>query len=126
MLRFPFIEMSPARPAVVHRPRYPGGVGKPDHGNRSRVRCAFDPKLSPTCHLRSQDSASEDPMLKPLAFFAVIAAFSLGCTRTDDAKPSAGGAASGAPAAQAEKSNITVKGSDTMVILGQRWAEAYM
>ena len=26
----------------------------------------------------------------------------------------------------AEKTNMTLKGSDTMVILGQRWAEAYM
>jgi len=65
-------------------------------------------------------------MLKPLAFFAAVAALSLGCTRNDDAKPSAGGSASGAPSVPAEKSNITVKGSDTMVILGQRWAEAYM
>ena len=26
----------------------------------------------------------------------------------------------------AQQRNVTVKGSDTMVILGQRWAEAYM
>ena len=43
------------------------------------------------------------------------------------AKPRPTPAASGsAPAVAAEKSNITLKGSDTMVILGQRWAEAYM
>ena len=29
-------------------------------------------------------------------------------------------------AAAAEKKTITVKGSDTMIILGQRWAEHYM
>jgi phosphate transport system substrate-binding protein len=58
--------------------------------------------------------------LRPLAFFAVVAVLALGCARTDDAKPSGGST----PAA--EKSNLTVKGSDTMVILGQRWAEAYM
>jgi phosphate transport system substrate-binding protein len=63
-------------------------------------------------------------MPKSLAFLAVIAAFAVGCTRSEEAKPSAAGSASaGAPA---DKSNITVKGSDTMVILGQRWAEAYM
>jgi phosphate transport system substrate-binding protein len=59
--------------------------------------------------------------LRPLAFFAVVAVFALGCARTDDAKPSGG-----SPTPATEKSNITVKGSDTMVILGQRWAEAYM
>ncbi len=31
-----------------------------------------------------------------------------------------------APPAQAQGRSITVKGSDTMVILGQRWAETYM
>jgi phosphate transport system substrate-binding protein len=31
-----------------------------------------------------------------------------------------------APAVNAQKRNITVKGSDTMVLLGQRWAETYM
>jgi phosphate transport system substrate-binding protein len=59
--------------------------------------------------------------LRPLAFFALVAVFSVGCARTDDAKP-----AGGSPAVATDKSNITVKGSDTMVILGQRWAEAYM
>ncbi len=62
--------------------------------------------------------------LRPLAFSAVVAVIALGCTRTDEARPS-GGSAPGSSAA-AEKSNISVKGSDTMVILGQRWAEAYM
>src|SRR5262245_35095485 len=60
--------------------------------------------------------------LRLLAFFAVVAVLALGCTRTDDAKSSGGSS----PTPAAEKSNITVKGSDTMVILGQRWAEAYM
>jgi phosphate transport system substrate-binding protein len=52
-----------------------------------------------------------------------MAVLAVGCARTDEAKPSAAGSAS---AAAPEKSNITLKGSDTMVILGQRWAEAYM
>jgi phosphate transport system substrate-binding protein len=62
--------------------------------------------------------------IRPLAFFAVFAVLATGCTRTDEAKPSGGSTPS--PSAAAEKSNITVKGSDTMVILGQRWAETYM
>jgi phosphate transport system substrate-binding protein len=62
--------------------------------------------------------------LRPLAFSAVVAVLALGCTRTDEAKPSGGSAPT--PTAAADKTNITVKGSDTMVILGQRWAEAYM
>jgi phosphate transport system substrate-binding protein len=40
------------------------------------------------------------------------------CTRTDGNK--------GTPGSPGDKSTITVKGSDTMVILGQRWAETYM
>ena len=32
----------------------------------------------------------------------------------------------GSVPASAQARNITIKGSDTMVILGQRWAEAYM
>jgi phosphate transport system substrate-binding protein len=60
--------------------------------------------------------------IRPLAFIAFAAALALGCTRTEDSNK----AAPGAPSAAPEKSNITVKGSDTMVILGQRWAEAYM
>jgi phosphate transport system substrate-binding protein len=48
---------------------------------------------------------------------------SLACTRTEPA-PTSGDAGGGAPAS--EKATLTVKGSDTMVILGQRWAETYM
>ena len=61
---------------------------------------------------------------RSLALFAVSAVLALGCTRTDENKSPAGAGSTAAPAA--DKSNITVKGSDTMVILGQRWAEAYM
>ncbi len=51
------------------------------------------------------------------------AALSLGCTRTAAPAPATGdGGASGV----GEKSELSVKGSDTMVILGQRWAETYM
>ena len=56
---------------------------------------------------------------------AVAAVLAVGCTRTDDAKP-APAASGSAPAVAADKTDITLKGSDTMVILGQRWAEAYM
>ena len=62
---------------------------------------------------------------RPLLFFAVAAALALGCTRTEESKPAPGGSAA-VPAVAPDKSNITIKGSDTMVILGQRWAEAYM
>jgi len=61
--------------------------------------------------------------IRPLALLAMVAVFAIGCAKVDDSKPQPGGSAT--PAAS-EKSNITIKGSDTMVILGQRWAEAYM
>jgi phosphate transport system substrate-binding protein len=48
-----------------------------------------------------------------------------GCTRTE-AQASATAGDGGAGAAAADKTAISVKGSDTMVILGQRWAETYM
>src|ERR1700733_9871769 len=61
------------------------------------------------------------------SFVVAVVAFSCAsCTRTDS--PSGSGAAGSASAstAAAEQKAITVKGSDTMVILGQRWAEEYM
>ncbi len=58
----------------------------------------------------------------------VLAALTLfACTRTDSSSspaPASSGSASAPPTP--EKTTLTVKGSDTMVILGQRWAEAYM
>ena len=54
-----------------------------------------------------------------------IAALVLGlvaCSRSEQSTSGPKGADGGA----ADKTNITVKGSDTMVILGQRWAENYM
>src|SRR3972149_8274891 len=36
------------------------------------------------------------------------------------------GLAAGVAAVSAQQRNVTVKGSDTLVILGQRWAEVYM
>jgi phosphate transport system substrate-binding protein len=56
---------------------------------------------------------------------ASLAAAALGCTRTEAAKATSG-AAEGGAAAPADKQSLTIKGSDTMVILGQRWAEDYM
>ena len=64
-------------------------------------------------------------MSRSIPLFALLAL--AGCTRTE--QPSQGtSASSSVNAAQAPtaKTNITVKGSDTMVILGQRWAETYM
>ncbi len=66
-------------------------------------------------------------MNRTIALFALLA---LGaCTRENPAgsaspSPSAGSASTPAPAAK--EGPITIKGSDTMVILGQRWAENYM
>ena len=58
----------------------------------------------------------------PMALAALV--FLVGaCTRTEpQAMPTADGGAGVAP----DKSSISIKGSDTMVILGQRWAETYM
>ena len=63
-------------------------------------------------------------------FIGVAILGALGCSRPDpsSASPAASGsigttsAAAPAPAS----ANVTLKGSDTMVILGQRWAEDYM
>lgn len=56
---------------------------------------------------------------------AVALAFCLtaACTRTEG---QSGGGAGTDGAAVADKTSVTLKGSDTMVILGQRWAEDYM
>jgi phosphate transport system substrate-binding protein len=55
---------------------------------------------------------------------AVVAMLAVtACTRTEPAVANASDGGAGAPA---DKTAISVKGSDTMVILGQRWAETYM
>ncbi len=63
-------------------------------------------------------------MGRVLAVFltAGLAASALGCTRTES--QASGDGSAGSPTV--EKKEVTVKGSDTMVILGQRWAEQYM
>jgi phosphate transport system substrate-binding protein len=62
-------------------------------------------------------------MNRLLAF--VLAGLSLvACTRHEPAPSESGGGAATGPGA--DKSTLAVKGSDTMVILGQRWAETYM
>jgi phosphate transport system substrate-binding protein len=48
-----------------------------------------------------------------------------GCTKTEPTG-SAPASSDSAPAPAPEKTTLTLKGSDTMVILGQRWAEDYM
>jgi phosphate transport system substrate-binding protein len=66
-------------------------------------------------------------MSRSSTIFALLALASVGCTRTEQAPAPAGSSSvSAATAPSAEKSSITIKGSDTMVILGQRWAETYM
>src|SRR5579863_4707857 len=50
-----------------------------------------------------------------------LGALPVSCTRSDSAAGTAA-SAGGTP----DKTTLTVKGSDTMVILGQRWAETYM
>jgi phosphate transport system substrate-binding protein len=62
-------------------------------------------------------------MRSMLPLVVAVAAL-LACTRTESmssAPPSADGGAQAM-----EKATVAVKGSDTMVILGQRWAETYM
>ncbi|MFI5281283.1 MAG: phosphate ABC transporter substrate-binding protein [Gemmatimonadales bacterium] len=54
---------------------------------------------------------------------ACLALSAASCTRTET-QPAAGDGGPGA--APPDKKSLTVKGSDTMVILGQRWAEEYM
>jgi phosphate transport system substrate-binding protein len=61
--------------------------------------------------------------LVSLALFATGLLF--GCTKTEPTS-SAPASSSSAPAPAPEKTTLTLKGSDTMVILGQRWAEDYM
>jgi phosphate transport system substrate-binding protein len=57
---------------------------------------------------------------------AMLALSVVGCARTEKDSGGAPGGADSAGAAPAQSKNVTVKGSDTMVILGQRWAENYM
>jgi phosphate transport system substrate-binding protein len=67
--------------------------------------------------------------MKSVVTFLVAALALVGCTRSDTSSAPAGTGApaqNAAPASPPEKTTLTVKGSDTMVILGQRWAEAYM
>ena len=63
-------------------------------------------------------------MSKVLAWSVVAFALS-GCTRTEATATSDKGSSSAATPTS-DHSSVSVKGSDTMVILGQRWAETYM
>lgn len=66
-------------------------------------------------------SISSSALAAPLAVAAVSAVLA-GCTRTESQTT----APDGGVGTAADKTTIAVKGSDTMVILGQRWAETYM
>ncbi len=73
-------------------------------------------------------SYQETSRMRPLSSSALAAPLVLAltlaaCTRTE---PQATTAPDGGVGTAADKATISVKGSDTMVILGQRWAEAYM
>jgi phosphate transport system substrate-binding protein len=63
--------------------------------------------------------------MSKLFVFAVVAMALSGCTRTE-ATPTAGSGSASAAATTSGSTSVSVKGSDTMVILGQRWAEDYM
>src|SRR5215472_9772932 len=63
-------------------------------------------------------------MNRPLAATLSLLAL-VGCTRTGD-QSSPASSSSTTSATPASQTTVTVKGSDTMVILGQRWAETYM
>jgi len=65
-------------------------------------------------------SSSSSALAAPLAVLALALA---ACTRTE---PQATVAPDGGVGTAADKTTISLKGSDTMVILGQRWAETYM
>jgi len=56
-------------------------------------------------------------MIKVHVLVGLVALF-VACTRDNPQTTTTG--------AQADKTSFTVKGSDTMVILGQRWSETYM
>jgi phosphate transport system substrate-binding protein len=62
--------------------------------------------------------------MRLVSLVLVAASLFLGCTKTEPSAAPVG--SGGAPAPPPEKTTLTLKGSDTMVILGQRWAEAYM
>jgi phosphate transport system substrate-binding protein len=58
---------------------------------------------------------------------ATVALSCASCTRSESQPSGQSTAASGSAATPpADKKSLTIKGSDTMVILGQRWAEEYM
>jgi phosphate transport system substrate-binding protein len=65
-------------------------------------------------------------MSRSIPLFALLVL--AGCTRTEQTTQgtSASSSVNAAQTPTPAKTNITVKGSDTMVILGQRWAETYM
>ena len=70
-------------------------------------------------------------MIDRRLFLGVVLLGALGgCSRPEatGAAPAASGSAgtTGAQAPAPTSTNVTLKGSDTMVILGQRWAEDYM
>ncbi len=69
-------------------------------------------------------------MTRTRALFAIGLGFLAGCTRsetnTSTSSAPASGSGASATAPTPDKRAITIKGSDTMVILGQRWAETYM
>ena len=60
------------------------------------------------------------------AVFAIAALLVSACTRTENKGSPSGSTSASGGGGTGGGGAITVKGSDTMVILGQRWAETYM
>ncbi len=63
--------------------------------------------------------------MRTIAFATLILA-AAACSKKESPSSTNAAAAKADKEAKAETASISVKGSDTMVILGQRWAEAYM
>jgi len=70
---------------------------------------------------RARSPRRRKTVMRFAPFIALVALAA--CTRTE---PTTGPAGSASTTAAADKTSISIKGSDTMVILGQRWAETYM
>ena len=59
-------------------------------------------------------------------FLGICALSAIGCSRPDQSSSAPAGSSGVGTTAATVSNNVTLKGSDTMVILGQRWAENYM
>lgn len=65
-------------------------------------------------------------MRAPFPSFVVAVLACAACTRGPSGDAPAGSSTTTSASGRRDKSTLSVKGSDTMVILGQRWAEGFM